>query len=130
MFSGLGPVLSRLEFRLLCRRAVILPSDEMLRQGDATEKKSTVLASSKRVHDMIYLTLGVSPPTSWKKRIGPAAPASGIEEGSYGDSSSGSGSRRGASKRADLGPTDTASLQEILASSGTTGPPEVRPSLA
>ncbi|CAM9666820.1 unnamed protein product [Scytosiphon promiscuus] len=43
----------------------------------------TALASPKRVHDMLYATLGVNPPSSW---------------------------------RASLGPTDTNSLQELVAS--------------
>ncbi|CAM9111170.1 unnamed protein product [Pylaiella littoralis] len=63
--------------------------------GDFEETdEKTALASPKRVHDMLYATLGVKPPPSWMSGRG--------------------GGGRGASKRASLGPTDTNSLQELL----------------
>lgn len=62
-------------------------------QQQETDEK-TALASPKRVHDMLYATLGVKPPPSWMSGRG--------------------GGGRGASKRASLGPTDTNSLQELL----------------
>lgn len=88
--------------------------------GDTT--KTNILASSRRVHDMLYRTLGVPPPPSWKKRLGSAS-TSGVLGGRPDPSES--GSRRRASKRAELGPTDTNSLQEMLACSGPHGPHEV-----
>lgn len=69
----------------------------------------TPLASPKRVHDILYVTLGVKPPPSWRSG------------GGGGDR----GPRGGASKRAALGPTDTASLHELLAASGDASLQEV-----
>ena len=68
--------------------------------GQETDEK-TALASPKRVHDMLYATLGVKPPPSWKS-------------GRSGGGGGGAAGARGASKRASLGPTDTNSLQELL----------------
>lgn len=63
--------------------------------------EKTALASPKRVHDMLYATLGIKPPPSWKSGRG-------------GGGGGGGAGARGASKRASLGPTDTNSLQELL----------------
>lgn len=77
---------------------------------DQVPDDKSILASPKRVHDMLYITLGVSPPPSWKSGGGDSrrVPPSG-----------------GATKRANLGPTDTNSLQELLIGSGDAGLDEV-----
>lgn len=82
------------------RVSLVLPIN-----AKATDDK-TALASPKRIHDMLYSTLGVTPPPSWN--------------------SSGGGGGGGASKRASLGPTDTTSLQELLKGSGNAALKEVR----
>ncbi|CAM9101401.1 unnamed protein product [Discosporangium mesarthrocarpum] len=58
---------------------------------------AALLNSSNRVHDTIYVTLGLKPPVSWAQR--------GMSVGG----------RPRARKQAQLGPTDTASLKEMLA---------------
>ncbi|CAM9611068.1 unnamed protein product, partial [Ectocarpus sp. 8 AP-2014] len=74
------------------RREVELRLDDLERlaeqlAGDYEElDDKTALASPKRIHDMLYVTLGVKPPPSWTSGRG-----------------SGAGGR-GASKRASLGP--------------------------
>lgn len=90
---------------------------DVLQEGDALgTNKRNVLASSKRIHNMLFLTLGATPPPSWKRRLGSAA-ATAL--GDDRPDPKRPGSRRGASKQAELGPTDTASLQEMLACSGS-----------
>lgn len=92
-------------------------AEQVAGAGDVeVEEDKTVLASSKRVHDMLYVSLKFKPPPSWKKHLGSSSTALG------GNSSGFPAARRGNSKQAKLGPTDTASLEELLSLSGSSGP--------
>lgn len=90
------------------------------------EEDKTILASSKRVHDMLYRSLQVKPPPSWQRQVDRSSSSSiAMIDGDFPVLP---GSRGGGySKQAKLGPTDTASLVEILAVTGPAGPNEVHP---
>lgn len=77
---------------------------------EGAAQETNVLASRVRLHDTVYTSLKVEPPPSWKQQLARNSAGGGATCGRY-------------SKRARLGPTDTASLQEILAVAGPSGLP-------
>ncbi|CAM9355747.1 unnamed protein product [Choristocarpus tenellus] len=70
-----------------------------------------VLSSSKQVHDTIYLTLRLPPPPTWTGQGGGRTATGGI--GACAKEQM--GTRRGGKKQALIGPTDTTSLEALLA---------------
>lgn len=76
--------------------------------SEGARQDTNILASRVRLHDTVYTSLKVAPPPSWKQQLGRNSAGGDTTCGRY-------------SKRAQLGPTDTASLQEILAVAGPSG---------
>lgn len=94
-------------------------AEQVAGAGDVEDDEDkTILASSKRLHDMLYLSLQFKPPPSWKKHLSSSSTTVA------GSSSGFPTARGGNSKQAKLGPTDTASLEEMLSLSSPSGPKE------